>query len=366
VKVADFEYELPRDRIAQEPVEPRDAARLLAHTISRDETRHGLVRDLPELLRAGDLLVVNNTHVRPARLYGARASGGRIELLMLGSVPSPAPTGVRMWRALVKPARRIKTGEEIRVEGGAFSIRALERSRREDGSPGAEWMFEIRDSDCPGGSAENAIERFGHMPLPPYIRRAAPGESARLRDADRAHYQTIFASVPGAVAAPTAGLHFTPELLRRLEEQGIEKVEVTLHVGPGTFQPVTVDDVQDHRMHSEEYDLSASAVASIVRARTRGGRIVAVGTTSVRVLESCANADGTLAPRRGSTSIFITPGHRFRVVDALLTNFHLPRSTLLMLVSAFAGRDRVLRLYSEAIAAGYRFYSYGDAMLLLP
>jgi S-adenosylmethionine:tRNA ribosyltransferase-isomerase len=366
MKVSDFDYELPSDRIAQHPVEPRDAARLLVHSVGRDETRHGLIKDLPELLRAGDLLVVNNTRVRPARIYGTRASGGKLELLLLGVELSPEDPDVRRWRALVKPARRVKSGEAIQLEGGAFSARAIDRLRRADGSLGAEWMFEIRDSQCPGGLAETAIERFGRMPLPPYIRRAPSEDSDRLREADRAHYQTIFAEVPGAVAAPTAGLHFTAELLRNLAMRGIERTQVTLHVSAGTFQPVTAEIVEEHRMHSEEYDLPASAAEAIAAARRRGGRIVAVGTTSLRVLESCAGVDGRVSAGRGATSLFITPGYRFRAIDALLTNFHLPRSTLLMLVSAFVGRERLLGLYSQAIAAGYRFYSYGDAMLLLP
>lgn len=367
MKVAQFEYELPRDRIAQFPVEPRDSARMLVHEVGRDLSRHGVVKDLPLLLRHGDLLVVNNTRVRSARLLGVRASGGRVELLLIG----PEPTGVssvsRRWRAMVKPAGRLRIGEEIELEGGELSARAIERSKREDGSPGAEWVFEMTSDRNPGELVESAIEKIGRMPLPPYILRDAhPGHADPRREADRASYQTIFAQVPGAVAAPTAGLHFTPDLVRLLGEQGIARAEVTLHVGPGTFQPVTAENVHDHAMHSEEYDLPEATARAVQDTRAAGGRIVAVGTTSARVLESCADEKGRLAAGRGSTSIFIAPGYRFRVVDVLLTNFHLPRSTLLMLVSALAGRERVLRLYAEAITAGYRFYSYGDAMLLLP
>ena len=365
LKVAEFDYDLPRERIAQHPAEPRDAAKLLAHWIARDATRHASIRELPELLEPGDLLVVNNTRVRPARLYARRASGGRVELLLLGRERAGAATEAGRWRALVKPARRLKNGEELRIEDGAFSARAVARARAGDGSVLAEWILEIRDSECPGGLAEAAIERFGHVPLPPYIQRDGGADADRLRDADREHYQTMFAAVPGAVAAPTAGLHFTSELVRRLDRRGVEIAQVTLHVGPGTFQPVTVESVRAHRMHAEEFEMPAAAARAINAARSRGGRIVAVGTTSARVLEACADADGTVRAEAGETSIFITPGHRFRAIDALLTNFHLPRSTLLMLVSAFAGRERVLRLYAEAVVAAYRFYSYGDAMLLV-
>jgi S-adenosylmethionine:tRNA ribosyltransferase-isomerase len=367
VKVSEYQYELPADRIAQHPVEPRDAARLLTHEISRDITQHGLVMDLPQLLRRGDLLVVNNTRVRPARLCGVRGTGGRVELLVLGRESSAPPAAAQRWRALVKPAGRLRIGEEVALEGGALIARALERSKKADGGPSAEWILEIRDGWSPGTPAEAAMEKFGRMPLPPYIHRdPRPGAVDASRDADRVGYQTIFAHEPGAVAAPTAGLHFTPALLRRLEERGIAHVEVTLHVGAGTFQPVTAENVQDHVMHSEEYVLPAATARAISETRASGGRILAVGTTSARVLESCADEHGRLTAGQGQTAIFITPGHRFRSIDGLLTNFHLPRSTLLMLVSALAGRERVLRLYAEAISAGYRFYSYGDAMLLLP
>jgi S-adenosylmethionine:tRNA ribosyltransferase-isomerase len=259
----------------------------------------------------------------------------------------------------------LRSGEHIDIEGGALSARAVVRVQGADGSAGAEWILEIRDSECDGGTAETAIERFGHVPLPPYIKRTATSGEPESENEDRARYQTMFAEVPGAIAAPTAGLHFTPDLVRRLRERGIEIAELTLHVGLGTFQPPTVENVRDHRMHAEEFVLPSASASAINAVRARGGRVIAVGTTSTRVLESCVDSEGRVQAGGGETSIFITPGHRFRAIDALLTNFHLPRSTLLMLVGALAGRERILRLYGEAVTAGYRFYSYGDAMLLM-
>jgi S-adenosylmethionine:tRNA ribosyltransferase-isomerase len=392
VKTSDFDYELPESAIAQEPAVPRDAARLLVYDIARDRTEHRTARDLPEILRAGDLLVVNDTRVRPARLFGRRASGGSVELLMLGPVAmgatstkgatepagptrtegAPGAPGAACttgasatpgrWRAFVKPAKRLRSGESVELEGGALVARAVERV-----ADGAEWIVEIQDPRAPSRSVEELLEERGHVPLPPYIHRGFrtdPDDASEARDRER--YQTVFAAHPGAVAAPTAGLHFTHELLARLAERGIERASVTLHVGAGTFQPVQVEEVEEHCMHAEEFVLDDAAVAAVERARARGGRVIAVGTTSARVLESCAGEDGRLHASAGSTRLFITPGRRFRAIDGLLTNFHLPRSTLLMLVSAFAGRERVLRLYREALERGYRFYSYGDAMLLLP
>jgi S-adenosylmethionine:tRNA ribosyltransferase-isomerase len=360
VKLSDFDYELPPERIAHVPCEPRDAARLLVHERASGRSEHRRVRDLPEVLLPGDLLVVNDTRVVPARLCGTRASGGAVELLVLGPA-QPAGDELR-WRALVKPAGRLRIGERIELEGGALEAEAQERVLDADGSPGAEWILALRDPRAPGRPLDELLEESGRMPLPPYLRRPRGDDAERARDRER--YQTVFASERGAIAAPTAGLHFTPELLARLEERGVERARVTLHVGVGTFLPVTADLVEDHRMHAERYELSAETAAAVARARARGGRVVAVGTTSVRVLETCAGADGVVRAGAGETRLFLKPGDRFSAVDALLTNFHLPRSTLLMLVSAFAGRERVLALYQEAIAAGYRFYSFGDAMLL--
>ncbi|MCY2960436.1 MAG: tRNA preQ1(34) S-adenosylmethionine ribosyltransferase-isomerase QueA [Planctomycetota bacterium] len=356
MKTSDFDYELPESAIAAHPVEPRDAARLLVHEIAADRTRHLHVRDLPELLAAGDLMVVNDTRVRPARLLGRRASGGALELLLLEAL-----AGSR-WRALVKPAKRLAAGEEFELESGALRGIAIERPR-DRGGPGPDWIVELRG----GASAEGVdalLERHGRMPLPPYLRKAR-GEAPE-DPADRERYQTVYARTTGAIAAPTAGLHFTPDLLARLEHRGIERAAVTLHVGLGTFQPVEVEDPAQHAMHSEDFVLSGAVESRVRAARERRARVVAIGTTSFRVLESCAEPGRLVRAGSGSTRLFVRPGAAIQVVDVLFTNFHLPRSTLLMLVSAFAGRERVLRLYREALAEGYRFFSYGDAMLLLP
>ena len=358
MKLSDFDYELPPERIAQRPAEPRDAARLLVHDVPRDATSHAIVRELPRFLEPGDLLVVNDTRVRPARLFGRRGSGGAVELLVLGRGKEPGT-----WRAMVRPAKRLREGELLELEAGALRGRALRREPDEQGELGAEWLFEIADVQDPDRAVEDCLERFGRMPLPPYIERSR--DPASPREEDTASYQTIFARVAGAVAAPTAGLHFTEVLLADLERRGIEFARITLHVGAGTFQPVATEAIVDHRMHAEELRVDAAAAGAIERARARGGRVVAVGTTSARAIESACDATGVVRPFAGSTRLFVVPGYRLRAVDALLTNFHLPRSTLLMLVSAFAGRERILALYAEAIAHGYRFYSYGDAMLLL-
>jgi S-adenosylmethionine:tRNA ribosyltransferase-isomerase len=359
--VRDFDFDLPEEAIATRPAEPRDAARLLVHTLGdatgslgeeRESTRHRRVADLPSELRPGDLLVVNDTRVLPARVHARRASGGRVELLFLEARPSAAEP--RAWSALVKPARKLVPGERLVVDGATprVSVRALER----DGD-GAVWSV-VLESEGRDAPVEALLSEVGAVPLPPYISRA-------VEAADRDRYQTVFARAPGAVAAPTAGLHFTPSLLAALAARGVERTTVTLHVGVGTFLPVTAERVEDHVMHDERYVLSADACDAVARTKARGGRVIAVGTTSVRVLESCARDDGSLVPGEGRTRLFLVPGAEFRVVDGLLTNFHLPGSTLLMLVAAFAGRERVLALYREALAEGYRFYSYGDAMLLL-
>lgn len=354
MKTSEFDYALPEGVIAQVPAEPRDAARLMVHHVARDVTEHRIVRDLPGILGRGDLLVVNDTRVRPARLYGRRASGGKVEVLLVARE-------TEHWRALVRPAKRLAVGEWIELEGGAVRARAIERVLGADGDVSAEWRLELAH-DSRFDSLDAALEAAGRMPLPPYIHRAADDERA---GSDRVRYQTVFARTSGAVAAPTAGLHFTPELLARLDAAGIRTASITLHVGLGTFQPMSVEELSDHPMHAEDYELPGATVAAIEETRARGGRIVAVGTTSTRVLESCADEHGRLTPGRGSTRLFITPGRRFRVIDGLLTNFHLPKSTLLVLVSALAGRERVLRLYAEALQKGYRFYSYGDAQLYL-
>jgi S-adenosylmethionine:tRNA ribosyltransferase-isomerase len=345
VLTSDFDYELPAASIAQEAA-PRGESRLLV--LDREGAdRHSRVRDLPRLLRPGDLLVLNDTRVIPARLFGRRAGWtGKMELLLVERL------GEREWDALVKPGRRARPGTVIELDTSLESnLTAEVLAKRQDG------RHHLRFSE----PVEPHLQRLGHVPLPPYIRRPDTPE-------DRERYQTVYARSPGAVAAPTAGLHFTARLLEEIGDAGIEIARVTLHVGIGTFKPVKVERIEDHRMASERYEIGEEAAAAIRQTRDRGGRIVAVGTTVVRTLESAAMTGGTgggeVPAGPAATDIFITPGFRFQVVDVLLTNFHLPRSTLLMLVSAFAGRERILAAYQEAIAEGYRFYSYGDAMLV--
>lgn len=341
MRLADFDFDLPQHRIAQHPARPRDAARLLH--VSRDRLADRVVRDLPALLRAGDVLVVNDTRVIPAQLT-ARRGAARIGI----TLDQPRADGA--WHALARNARRLHAGDELSFEGGELRATVLER--HDDG--GVTLAFNQRDA-----AFAEALRRAGGLALPPYIARPA----GPLPE-DRDDYQTIFAEREGAVAAPTAGLHFTPALLAALEQSGIQRVTVTLHVGAGTFLPVRTDDVMHHHMHAERGEITPLAAASINAARKAGGRVVAVGTTSLRLLETVASEDGCIRPFAGDTSLFILPGYRFRAVDLLLTNFHLPRSTLFMLVCAFAGTERMREAYIHAIEAGYRFYSYGDACLL--
>ncbi len=339
---ADFDYDLPGELVAQHPA-PRGESRLLAIDLPRDE-RHRRVRDLPELLAPGDLVVVNDTRVIPARLFARRESGGRVELLLVRRLAE------RDWTVLARPGRRARPGSRLELAPG-IEVEVLGRA---DGA-----QLRVRFSE----PIEPHLERLGHVPLPPYIKRPDAAE-------DRERYQTVYARRPGAIAAPTAGLHFTHELMAELERRGIGVAELTLHVGIGTFKPVTAELVHEHRMEAERYEIGEAAAAALRAVRERGGRVVAVGTTVVRALESAARAGGAdpsgrggVAAGAGETDLFIRPGFEFRVVDLLFTNFHLPRSTLLMLVAAFAGRERVLAAYAEAIEQGYRFYSYGDAML---
>ncbi len=333
-----FHFELPEGQIAQHPLPERSQSRLLCLDGASGALRDEYFLHLTERLRPGDLLVFNDTRVIPARLFGRKASGGRVEVLVERLLDG------RSVLAHVRASKSPKPGAVIRLEE---AVDAEVTERRED-------LFVLRFAGTePVGEL---LERFGHMPLPPYIARA----DAAL---DRERYQTVYARRPGAVAAPTAGLHFDEALLARLDAQGIERARVTLHVGAGTFQPVRSDDVRDHRMHSEWYEVGPEVVEAVVRTRRRGGRVVAVGTTAVRCLESAA-AEGGLQPYAGETEIFIYPGYRWRVVDALITNFHLPESTLLMLVCAFGGYRRVMAAYAHAVAAGYRFFSYGDAMFI--
>ncbi|MFO1129678.1 MAG: tRNA preQ1(34) S-adenosylmethionine ribosyltransferase-isomerase QueA [Rhodospirillales bacterium] len=335
----DFDFPLPSAAIAQRPVVPRDAARLL---VVGDETSHHRVRDLPELLRPGDRLVINDTRVLPVRLFGRRGDVA-VEVTLVEDL------GDGRWRALARPGRRLRPGQTVRF---ADDLRATVV-----GKAGAQVDFDFGN---PGDGLAAALQRLGAAPLPPYIRRS--GRDPR----DLADYQTVFASRPGAIAAPTAGLHFTDDLLARLASAGIALSRLTLHVGPGTFLPVKTRRIADHVMPAEQGEIGAAVADEIAATRAAGGRIVAVGTTACRLLESATDADGQVRPFSGGTALFITPGYRFRGVDLLITNFHLPRSTLFMLVAAFAGLDRMRAAYGEAVAAGYRFHSYGDASLLYP
>lgn len=349
MKTSDFDYELPPGLIAQQPAEPRDAARLLVLRRAAGTIEHRAMRELPAFLDPGDLLVVNDTRVIPARLRGRRpVTGGAVEVFLLEE------RGDGAWEALLRAHRRPKPGDRIELAGG----RAAAVFAEELGEGRALVRIE---SPVP---VPQLLDEAGETPLPPYIRRAGAGPETAARDRER--YQTIYARRPGAVAAPTAGLHFTPDLLARLEARGVRRAHLTLHVGLGTFRPVTVDDVEQHRMESERYEIPPETAEAIRAARAAGGRVVAVGSTVVRTLETAAAADGAVAAGAGRTNLFLRPPHRFRAVDAMLTNFHLPRSTLLMMVSALAGRELVFRAYAEAVREQYRFFSYGDGMLILP
>ncbi len=345
MKLSDFDFDLPEALIATRPARPRSSARLLVATPDALTDAHAI--DLPSFLNPGDRLVLNDTRVIPARLSGTRQRGeatARIEATLL----EPQPDG--SWSALVKPLRKLRPGETV-IFGAGLSAECLSHN---DGA--ARLRFNLSGEDFDG-----ALAQAGAMPLPPYIagRRAADAQ-------DHEDYQTIWARRSGAVAAPTASLHFDDALMAALAARGITFSHVTLHVGAGTFLPVKVDDVSQHRMHSEWGEITAEAAAEINATRAAGGRIVPVGTTAMRLIETAAAPDGTLPPWQGDTDIFITPGHRFRISDALMTNFHLPKSTLMMLVSAFMGSERIRQVYAHAIASEYRFFSYGDASLLLP
>jgi len=339
MKVEDFDFDLPRDLIAQRPVSPRDASKLL-HVTHEIEDR--IFHELPDLLEAGDVLVFNDTRVIPARLKGTRgAAAVEVTLHKRNSETT--------WVAFAKGAKKLKP-EDVIVFDTGFEARVLEKD-------GGEVTLEFNQG---GAALMAALEAHGGMPLPPYIKREGLADTQ-----DKSDYQTVYAEKDGAVAAPTAGLHFTPELLARLKEKGIEFATVTLHVGAGTFLPVKVGDVADHKMHAEFGVITQDTADQINAAHARGRKVVAVGTTSLRLLESAAGTDRQLHPFEGDTDIFITPGFDFKIVDMLTTNFHLPRSTLFMLVSAFAGFERMKKAYDYAIQTGYRFYSYGDGSLLM-
>jgi S-adenosylmethionine:tRNA ribosyltransferase-isomerase len=352
-----FDFELPQEAIALRPAEPRDSAKLLVVRPGENpEIEDRAVSDLPSLLRKGDLLVVNDTKVIPARLVGSRERNGinvEIEATLLKRL-SP-----ERWQALAKPAKRLQPGDRIRFghESRVCLLGALDATVEEKGDSGE---ITLR-FDFHGAILDEAIDALGHVPLPPYIASKRDDD-----DRDRRDYQTMFAAHEGSVAAPTAGLHFTDALSARLKEAGIVLAKVTLHVGAGTFLPVKADDLSDHKMHSEYGVVSPETAHAINETHANGGRVIAVGTTAMRLLESAANESGKVKPFAAETAIFITPGYRFRAVDALLTNFHLPRSTLFMLVSAFSGLERMKQAYAHAIVNGYRFYSYGDGSLLFP
>lgn len=346
LKKSDFNFDLPERLIAQEPLADRSASRLMILERHTGKTRHSHFRDILTEFRSGDCLVINDTKVIPARLNGHKKTGGKVELLLLKKL------GGNCWETMARPGRIVRPGDEIFFgddnSGGALmTAKILERA--EGGNRIVEFQFD--------GIFEEILDKIGEAPLPPYIKR-------KLADAEKGRYQTVYAVHEGSAAAPTAGLHFTPELLLEAEERGIKIARLTLHVGLGTFRPVKEENVADHVMHTEEYVVTPETAEVINGARQAGGRIIAVGTTSVRTLESVAGEDGVVEAKSGSTGIFITPGYRFKAVDTLITNFHTPESTLIMLVSAFAGRENVLRAYAEAVREEYRFFSFGDAMLI--
>lgn len=341
MQLEDFDYNLPPELIAQTPLPRRDESRLLVLKRQTGVIEHRVFRDLPSYLRSGDVLVLNDTRVLPARLIGRRArTGGRVEALLLREV------GPDEWEVLVKPGRRCPEGEELIFGEGKLTARVL--SRTPEGG-------RIVSFSAAGGSFREVLDKVGRVPLPPYIH----GE---LEDENR--YQTVYARHPGSAAAPTAGLHFTPDLLARIKEQGVEITYLTLHVGLGTFRPVREERIEEHRMHAELYTVTPEAASCINAAKSQGRRVVAVGTTVVRTLET-AGRNGRVEAGSQWTDLFIYPGFEFKIVDALVTNFHLPKSTLLMLVSAFAGRERILGAYEEAVRRRYRFFSFGDAMLIV-
>lgn len=379
--LAAYDYDLPADRIAQNPVTPRDSSRLLVVT-SPTQHHHSIFRDLPDWLQPGDLLVLNDTRVIPARLYGHKTSGAAIEILLLEprqTDPSGQPLPPHCWLALVRPGKRMKVGSRLYFghqptqaqppDPSADNDAASAPTNHPDTPAAVTLTATILAKDTATGGRilqfhlpesarlESYLEVLGQIPLPPYIDHST---------ADPDRYQTVYAREAGSAAAPTAGLHFTESLFTRLQERGIEQAFVTLHVGVGTFRPVEATDITAHAMHSEWFEIPAATIAKIQHTQARGGRIIAVGTTVVRSLEGVVKETGSLQPFRGRTNLFIYPGYQWQVINGLITNFHLPKSSLLMLVSALLGRERTLALYQEAIAHQYRFYSFGDAMLILP
>lgn len=354
LRVSDFDFELPPELVAQLPADVRDASRLMRLDRGTGRVAHGRFSDLPSWLGRGDLLVLNDTKVFPARLLGHREPGrGAVECLLVARVDAGhADAAQQTWRALVSPGARLARGTRITFDGPGDRLEGEVLDREPHGRL-------VRLATTDGGSVTRAIERLGHMPLPPYIKR--PDVAS-----DRDRYQTIYAGPVGSIAAPTAGLHFTPPVFAALDAAGVERTTITLHVGYGTFQPVRVELVADHRVARERFEVGPEAAAALTRAMVDRRRIIAVGTTTTRTLESLPLTDGLrVTPSRGETDLFISPGHRFRVVQGLVTNFHVPRSSLLMLVSAFAGVDAIREAYRAAVGERYRFYTYGDAMVIL-
>lgn len=339
LRTSDFDFELPEELIAQTPLERRDTSRLLTLDKSTGKTEHHHFYELTDFLRPGDCLVLNNSRVLPARLIGHRPTGGACEVLLL------VDKGDNVWECLVRPGRKLKPGAEVVFGDG--QLKATIEAEVEDGKRLVRFHYQ--------GIFLEILEQLGKMPLPPYIK-------AELQDQER--YQTVYSKVNGSAAAPTAGLHFTPELLQKIEDMGVKLCYVTLHVGLGTFRPVKAEDIQEHEMHSEFCMISQETADIINETKRNGGRVICVGTTSCRTIESFAAEDGTMTERSGWTNIFIFPGYKFKVLDCLITNFHLPQSTLIMLVSALAGRENVLAAYKEAVENNYRFFSFGDAMFI--
>src|SRR5579863_8206041 len=355
IKISDFDYNLPQELIAQTPIEPRDASRLLVVHRDTGTLEHRHFRDICDYLRPGDLLIANQSRVIPARLLGRRAeTGGAVEVLLLAE---RLDLGSAHWETLVRPGRRLHQGDRIVFDDEANPQTQLHGEILQRTEAGGRIVRLFSGDDATLGTVSQRIEQLGRMPLPPYIHET-------LKDPER--YQTVYARITGSAAAPTAGLHFTPHLLEQLRQQGVQVGFVTLHVGLDTFKPIECEDVSEHKMHSEAIDLDAHTAELINETRKAGGRVFAVGTTSVRVLESVASfCDGQVKPYSGNTRLFITPGYPFKVVDAMITNFHLPRSTLLLLVSAFASKELIEKTYAEAIREHYRFFSFGDAMLMM-
>ena len=340
MNVSDFYYDLPEELIAQTPIEKRDESRLMVLNREKQTIEHKTFKDIIDYLEPGDCLVRNNTKVIPARLYGKKATGAKIEFLLLNRIEGD------IWECIVRPGHKLKPGTEVEFGDGILKAKVLDVM--EGGTRKVEFKYE--------GIFNEILDKIGLMPLPPYIHES-------LKDNDR--YQTVYAKYEGSAAAPTAGLHFTPELFEKIKAKGIDVANVTLHVGIGTFRPVKVEEVESHDMHSEHYYIKQEDVEKINTARKNGGRIIAVGTTSCRVLESIADENGMVKECSGDTNIFIYPGYKFKCIDALITNFHLPESTLIMLVSALAGKDYIMEAYNEAVNEKYRFFSFGDAMFIM-